>query len=106
MSTGKKTCRKKHKSRYRTNKRLTSTYGTKHLDQIKDEIEKGNKQSSIQVEVENTTTYCTECDRHFLAEDILAAHKKTKVHKKRVKLLREEQHNTKDSERAAGLISQ
>lgn len=106
MSSGKKTCAKKHKSRYRDNKKLMSRYGPKYIDQIKAEMEKQHfSNGGEEFETAGGAAYCVECDRVFFNEDILSKHKSTKAHKKRVRNLAEEQHTTGDAERAAGLIS-
>ncbi|KAI8901291.1 hypothetical protein BC833DRAFT_548248 [Globomyces pollinis-pini] len=48
--------------------------------------------------------YCVECSRHFVANDAFVNHLKTKLHKRRVKiLLTEKPYTQKEAEAAAGL---
>ncbi|KAI8378047.1 uncharacterized protein BYT42DRAFT_572534 [Radiomyces spectabilis] len=47
--------------------------------------------------------YCIECARHFITEDALTKHIQTKVHKKRVKLLKEEPYTQAEADAAAGI---
>ncbi|KAL2106861.1 hypothetical protein VUR80DRAFT_6095 [Thermomyces stellatus] len=47
--------------------------------------------------------YCVECSRWFDAESTLSAHKRSKPHKRRVKMLQEEPYTQKEAEAAVGL---
>lgn len=47
--------------------------------------------------------YCVETGRHFATAHDLAAHKKTKGYKKRLKILREKQYTQAEADAAAGL---
>ncbi|KAJ3120232.1 Bud site selection protein 20 [Nowakowskiella sp. JEL0407] len=47
--------------------------------------------------------HCIHCDRHFISEDAKTRHLASKVHRKRVKLLREEPYSQKEAEGAVGL---
>ncbi|EUC41739.1 hypothetical protein COCMIDRAFT_40113 [Bipolaris oryzae ATCC 44560] len=49
--------------------------------------------------------YCTECAKFFESDANLAAHQKGKVHKRRVKQLREEPYSQKEAEAAIGLTT-
>ncbi|KAG9394901.1 Zinc finger protein [Carpediemonas membranifera] len=46
--------------------------------------------------------YCLQCDRHFINMNSLVAHNKSKVHKKRVKELKEAPYTEADANAAAG----
>lgn len=46
--------------------------------------------------------YCLHCARHFIDEQALTEHFRTKVHKRRLKALELEPYTIEDSERAAG----
>ena len=46
---------------------------------------------------------CTECDRYFVDAFAMDKHVRSKVHKRRLKLLGEEPYSQKDAERAAGM---
>lgn len=48
---------------------------------------------------------CVECARHFISEQTLKEHGKTKVHKRRVKQLKEDPFSQAEAEKAAGLGS-
>ena len=47
--------------------------------------------------------YCLQCARHFVDEHTLVAHRKSKVHKRRVKQLSETPYTQKEADAAAGL---
>ncbi|KAF2130007.1 hypothetical protein P153DRAFT_366495 [Dothidotthia symphoricarpi CBS 119687] len=49
--------------------------------------------------------YCKECAKWFESEANLGAHQKGKVHKRRVKQLREEPYSQKEAEAAIGLTT-
>lgn len=46
---------------------------------------------------------CVACSRHFISTEALATHTKTKVHKRRMKALKDEPYSQKEAELAAGL---
>uniref|UniRef100_UPI00358DD9E8 zinc finger protein 593 n=1 Tax=Myxine glutinosa TaxID=7769 RepID=UPI00358DD9E8 len=47
--------------------------------------------------------YCLHCARHFIDQRALKEHFRTKVHKKRLKQLREGPYSQEEAERAAGM---
>ncbi|KAG8942461.1 Bud site selection protein 20 [Tulasnella sp. 424] len=47
--------------------------------------------------------YCVECARYFETDTALKSHWKTKVHKRRVKVLQEPAYTIEEAERAGGL---
>ncbi|KAJ3214303.1 Bud site selection protein 20 [Dinochytrium kinnereticum] len=49
--------------------------------------------------------YCLHCARHFTSEMALEAHLLTKLHKKRLKLLKEEPYTQAEAEAAVGLLT-
>lgn len=49
--------------------------------------------------------YCTECAKWFESDANLVAHQKGKVHKRRLRQLREEPYTQKHAEAAAGLTT-
>ncbi|KAF2278512.1 uncharacterized protein EI97DRAFT_394984, partial [Westerdykella ornata] len=49
--------------------------------------------------------YCIECAKWFESDFNFAAHKKGKVHKRRLRQLREEPYSQKEAELAAGLTT-
>lgn len=50
--------------------------------------------------------YCPETGRHFVDEKALAAHKKSKAFKKRVKELKEQMYSQAEADRAAGMTKE
>lgn len=47
--------------------------------------------------------YCVECARYFVGQDVLVQHCRTKIHKNRVKELREQPYSQEEAEAAAGM---
>jgi bud site selection protein 20 len=46
---------------------------------------------------------CVECSRYFISPEALAGHTKTKLHRRRLKQLKDEPYSQKEAEAAAGL---
>lgn len=46
---------------------------------------------------------CIPCDRYFVDQFTMDEHKKSKVHKRRIKLLKEDPYTQLEAERAAGM---
>ncbi|XP_026882883.2 zinc finger protein 593 [Electrophorus electricus] len=83
---------------------------TKDLDQIHADMLPANAAKLLQQEVDYDVTgcaqhYCLHCARYFVNLKTLKEHFKTKVHKKRLKQLREEPYTQAEAERAAGMGS-
>ncbi|KAF9764591.1 Zinc finger C2H2 protein [Nosema granulosis] len=74
------------------------------IDQIQKNIENGYLPAEDEDLPGGGKFYCTECDRFFIVKNALESHKKTKLHKKRVKDLKEPCHTQKHAELAAGLL--
>jgi bud site selection protein 20 len=103
---GPKVGRKRQHHRIRDNSRKARTRArTRDLDQIFDDIK---KPLTFEQDTELPGLgqfYCHECARHFISLDSLTAHKSTKLHKKRVKvLLTEKPYTQKEADAAAGLF--
>lgn len=96
---------KKHKSKNRIKYNLSNTYGSKYLDQIKENLNRDYKLQYNEDLAGKGLFYCIECDRCFENDNILNLHYATKNHKKRVKALRDTFHSNKDAEEAAGLYN-
>ncbi|KAF9423487.1 hypothetical protein BGZ94_008258 [Podila epigama] len=47
--------------------------------------------------------YCIQCAKHYISQESLAEHQKGKIHKKRVKLLKEAPYSQEEADAAAGL---
>ncbi|XP_053562939.1 zinc finger protein 593 [Bombina bombina] len=82
----------------------------KDLDQIHVDMLPGNAQKLLNQEVDytlpgNAQNYCLHCARYFVDLKTLKEHFKTKVHKRRLKHLRDEPYTQEEAERAAGMGS-
>uniref|UniRef100_A0A4W5M7I6 Zinc finger protein 593 n=1 Tax=Hucho hucho TaxID=62062 RepID=A0A4W5M7I6_9TELE len=83
---------------------------TKHLDQIHADMKPSAAAKLLKQEVDYDVTgsaqhYCLHCARYFVDVKALKEHFKTKVHKKRIKLLKEEPYTQAEADRAAGMGS-
>ncbi len=107
-SKGPKACSKK--KWYKKNV-LNVARRAKDLDQIQDEIKAladGRRTLAMFVDEDKPgggESFCVECSRHFINDVVLDAHKKTKAHKKRCKLVAEEQYTQKEADAGAGCSS-
>ncbi|KAI9207932.1 uncharacterized protein BJ171DRAFT_492109 [Polychytrium aggregatum] len=101
--------RKRQHHSIRDNQRRWRTRArTKDLDQIQDDLETPEKFENQPVDVDLPGLgqhYCIECSKYFVTENSLAAHIQSKIHKKRVKLLKEPAFTQKEAEAAAGLFT-
>mmetsp|Transcript_342 Transcript_342/g.436 ORF Transcript_342/g.436 Transcript_342/m.436 type:complete len:129 (+) Transcript_342:242-628(+) len=50
--------------------------------------------------------YCTPCAQHFITDDVLKKHIKSKRHKRRLKDVVQEQYSQEEAERAAGMTKE
>ena len=82
------------------------------IDQIQDELKHGTIKAEATAQRRNKfdpdlpgggNFYCVETGRHFQDAHALAAHKKSKAYKKRLKLLKEKQYTQEEADMAAGL---
>ncbi|KAG7510521.1 hypothetical protein JOB18_024170 [Solea senegalensis] len=83
---------------------------TKDLDQIHTDMKAETASKLLNQEVDFDVTgcaqhYCLHCARYFVDMKALKEHFKTKVHKKRLKELREEPYTQAEADRAAGMGS-
>ena len=83
---------------------------TKDLDQIETDLQPENQArllaEAVDPDLPGGGNYlCVECSRHFIDEATLAAHKTTKLHKKRVKCLSEPAYTIEEANAAGGLAS-
>ena len=95
--------KRKDRSKNRPKVRKASAFGAKDIDQIKEQL--GNP---VKVEYDPELPgcgefYCHECDRHFISAVVLADHKRSGLHKRRVREVRDFSHSQKDAEWAVGL---
>ncbi|XP_077337193.1 zinc finger protein 593 [Lithobates pipiens] len=82
----------------------------KDLDQIHEDMLPGNAGRLLKQEIDydvpgNAQHYCLHCARYFVDLKTLKEHFKTKVHKKRLKQLKDEPYTQEEAERAAGMGS-
>ncbi|KAM9321338.1 zinc finger protein 593 [Gastrophryne carolinensis] len=82
----------------------------KDLDQIHEDMLPENAGRLLKQEIDydlpgNAQHYCLHCARYFVDLKTLKEHFKTKVHKRRLKQLRDEPYTQEEAERAAGMGS-
>ncbi|KAM8976096.1 zinc finger protein 593 [Pelodytes ibericus] len=82
----------------------------KDLDQIHHDLRPENAHLLLNQEVDyqvpgNAQHYCLHCARYFVDLKTLTEHFKTKVHKRRIKKLKDEPYTQAEAERAAGMGS-
>mmetsp|Transcript_13872 Transcript_13872/g.15805 ORF Transcript_13872/g.15805 Transcript_13872/m.15805 type:complete len:121 (+) Transcript_13872:129-491(+) len=109
MGTGKV----KRKSRAHTKKKgfkkyfLSTKHRTKDIDQIQDEMKKGGLKFKYDEDLPGGGQfYCEATGKHFVDAAALAAHKKTKAYKKRLKALKEEQYTQETADFGAGITKE
>lgn len=103
MARNKTRQKTKHKNKNKLRIRRTKVLGPKGIDQIKEQVE-----SHREVEYDPDLpgcgqSYCYECDRHFVSDDVLVQHRRSRQHKRRVKEAKDVAHSQKDAEWAVGL---
>ncbi|KAG9493166.1 zinc finger protein 593 [Eleutherodactylus coqui] len=82
----------------------------KDLDQIHADLLPKNAHGLLNQEIDyslpgNAQHYCIHCARYFVDLKTLKEHFKTKVHKRRLKQLKDEPYTQEEAERAAGMGS-
>ncbi|KXS13882.1 hypothetical protein M427DRAFT_359174 [Gonapodya prolifera JEL478] len=103
--------RKRMHTRVRDTYRMTKTKRrTKDLDQIQDDLKPENLARLLATEPDPELPgqgqfLCVECSKHFINDTALVAHRKTKLHKKRVKDLKVPAYTQKEAESAVGLAT-
>ncbi|XP_055512567.1 zinc finger protein 593 [Leucoraja erinacea] len=83
---------------------------TKDLDQVHEDMKPENASKLLHQAADcdvtgNAQFYCLHCARYFIDQRSLKEHFRTKVHKRRLKKLREEPYTQEEAERAAGMGS-
>lgn len=94
----------KNHSRKQNEKRAVQHGGHRPLDQVKASVNKSQAIANIEDMPSGGKFACKKCDLYFRDEHTLSIHNKTKAHKKRAKEWSDKCHDTKDAERAAGLL--
>ncbi|EDO34998.1 predicted protein, partial [Nematostella vectensis] len=92
------------KKKYRTRKR------TKDLDQIHEDLKPVKAAKLLSQEVDTDLPgcgqfYCLQCARYFIDDKSLKDHIKSRVHKKKLRMLKEVPYTIEESEAAAGMGS-
>lgn len=75
------------------------------LDQVADDI-KNPRRVEFEIDLDLPGLgqhYCVQCARHFISGKVLAAHKRTKPHKARLRELKEKPYTQAEAEAAAGM---
>ncbi|KAI9010116.1 hypothetical protein DFJ74DRAFT_338010 [Hyaloraphidium curvatum] len=104
--------RKRMHTRIRdTYRKFKTARRTKDLDQVEDDLKKAAAGEKIEapyhLEADDLPGggefHCAECARYFVSEDALAKHTASKVHRRRLKELKEGAFTQKEAEEAVGL---
>ncbi|ETN74755.1 zinc finger protein 593-like family protein [Necator americanus] len=79
----------------------------KDLDQIHEDLKPNKAAKLLRQEVDfdlpgDGQFYCIECERYFIDEKTRSDHRKSKLHKNRVRSLKEVPYSMKEAEAAAG----
>merc|ERR1712002_1188235 len=95
---------KDFKKKHRTRKR------TKDIDEIHDDMKPNRIDSYLHQIIDPDLPgegqfYCIHCARYFIDQKCFTEHKKTKAHKKRLRLLKEVPYSQAEAEVAAGMGS-
>jgi hypothetical protein len=105
-----------NRQRTSKNKQFKKSHDTKRrardIDQIQDELRKV-QETGVDLKFEPDEDlpgmgqfYCSQCARHFGNQVALAAHLITKVHKRRLKDLAQEQYTQAEADRGAGMTKE
>ncbi|CAK4502795.1 unnamed protein product [Aphanomyces euteiches] len=104
-TTGKKRAHAKKKGYKRSH---ATCNRARDIDQIQDDLKKESETGAkITFEMDEDLPglgqyYCTPCARHFITANACDVHIASKVHKRRMKDVAQEQYSQKEAERAAG----
>ncbi|EEB06238.1 zinc finger protein [Schizosaccharomyces japonicus yFS275] len=84
----------------------TREYG-RDLDQIQDDLKEPEKFQSLPLDPDLPGLgqhYCIECARHFESDHSLREHRRSKIHKRRLKQLQEVPYTQEEAEAAVGIV--
>ncbi|KAJ3406629.1 hypothetical protein HDV05_005904, partial [Chytridiales sp. JEL 0842] len=99
--------RKRQHGRIRDVKRASRTRArTKDIDQIHTDLQNPQTFSNPSIDPDLPGLgqhYCIHCAKHFISNEALDKHVASKLHKKRVKVLKEEPYTQAEAEAAVGL---
>ncbi|XP_044581568.1 zinc finger protein 593 homolog [Cotesia glomerata] len=99
--------RKKTVQGHGMKKGLKTKRKNKDLDEIESDRQEENAQKLLNQDIDLDQAgfgqfYCVECARHFIDEEARDKHRRSKVHKRRLKALEVDPYTIEESERAAG----
>ncbi|CAK9787281.1 putative bud site selection-related protein [Cutaneotrichosporon oleaginosum] len=96
-----------HHARRDVSRAARTRVRTKDLDQIQHDIDHSRKKLEKQPIDEDKPGlgqhYCVECGKYYETDAALRTHTKSKVHKRRLKDLKEGAYTVEESQRAAGM---
>ncbi|WVR05594.1 hypothetical protein IAU60_002613 [Kwoniella sp. DSM 27419] len=97
-----------HHARRDVHRAARTRVRTKDLDQIEMDLRPGARAKLERQEIDEDKPglgqhYCVECGKYYETDVALKTHKKSKVHRRRLKELRDPAYNITEAERAAGL---
>lgn len=91
-------------------KQLKIKRRVKDLDEIHEDMKSENAEKLLNQPVDvdvpgNAQFYCLHCARHFIDDNALTTHFRSKVHKRRLKALEIDSYTQEEAEAAAGMGS-
>ena len=97
-----------HKNIRDTKRKFRTKRRTKDMDQIHDDLKEPEKLTSQPIDYDLPGAgqhYCVECGRYFTDETSQEEHVKSKLHKRRLKELKDVPYTQEEADRAGGLGS-
>ena len=83
---------------------MATKHRARDVDQIQDDIKKGGVSFTFDEDLPGGGQfYCTESGRHFATQAALDDHKKSKIYKKRLRVLKEPQYTQEEADLGAGM---
>mmetsp|Transcript_60452 Transcript_60452/g.129673 ORF Transcript_60452/g.129673 Transcript_60452/m.129673 type:complete len:120 (+) Transcript_60452:131-490(+) len=101
--------RKKHKQNQKGRASvIAKKVRTKDIDQVHDDLKSPQKFQPGTLEKDEDLPglgqfYCISCARFFQTADVKAKHERSKLHKRRLQMAKDEPHTQRDAELAAGM---
>mmetsp|Transcript_28237 Transcript_28237/g.45437 ORF Transcript_28237/g.45437 Transcript_28237/m.45437 type:complete len:121 (-) Transcript_28237:1690-2052(-) len=96
-------CKKKGFKKYF----LATKNRSRDVDQIQDDIKSGGRKFEYDPDLPGGGKfYCVETGKHFIDQQALDAHKKSKVYKRRLKELKQEQYTQAEADAGAGIMKE
>ncbi|KNC81824.1 hypothetical protein SARC_05877 [Sphaeroforma arctica JP610] len=104
-------CVQRKKRIHMNNKELSKKFRlrrrTKDLDQVEEDLKPENAEKLKNLPIDYDLPgagqfYCLQCSKYYISDDALEKHSKSKVHKRRLKELKEGAYTQEEAERAGG----